>query len=1357
MAKLVQDIAFIPGSGLNSDNTLRFIPIGDSPYRLHITPVGEGENGVLTNMKGCEQVVIPANSLIEFTTSDVYSVVGSFYNATLRACYYFIHSLPYDSGGGVYLYDNKLLRYNTDTETVDLLFLDTGNYLGLSYDTMMKDIRMIETWLFFNPKGTEPKMIDVVMAYNYTHTDTYAPASTYSTGNLVKFYGGVFVATAAVAAGYTPSTHTSLWRRVGDAYGAGTYFGQDEFDFCFDVIKQPPVKRLSFEYGSEPYYAAGYGANNVRGRVFKFAYRYQYFDNAYSVFSAHSAPSLPPDGEVYNGEIVGISTTNNHITFQIPLGLPAIIKSVDLAFQEGESDWKIATSIDRQSQSLLDDLVQEYNFYNNEVYNSIDNTLPEIVYHAVPREAGAQEVINLNTLVYGRCKEGFNSLAKEEMDVVLTPVAVKLEESYEIGTLHRDNGTVSGDTGTDYFTAEIEPGDEFGYPDRYNSMLSLDGASTLLTAGDIFSITLNGIKYTYPVVAGDIDDDELLAEGLVAYILSATPFSAFITELVGGWYLGFQDFEYYPQVSECFFYTPLSSVATLAKQSGFKTGAEHPFCIFYYDENLRRGDANISDGSTVYVPQFVEDTDVDGTNFKYAIEWEVDHTPPSWARYWRWGKAENSLTSFFVQYTISAYGNEGSFSYFDITPLQTLKTTDETNWNQFPNSIIDEYVWEKGDRVRIITAANNPAGTDPLGALVDRIYDYEILKYDDTTNYIYIQKQIAPSAVGENSLIEIYRPKKGTSVDLYYEFGPILPIIEDSVGERVHKGITQDQDTDAEVPATGTFTTGDVFHIIRTPSKYLLNNNFTVGVFHESMHYSDFYTSDYWDKGKAGFVSRIGEQTLNIIRYSNTYVQGTQLNGLTAFDPLKLREINDLYGNIRAIREVGDTLKVYQDTKASSILIGKQEYVDSRGNEQVMTSDRTLGSIRYSPSAYGTVFAESITKNNRYIYGFDIYNGVMFRDSANGIFPISGRFESTDGRGSYKMETYFKAKSKALLASGVANVRVYTLWDEEYGLLYVTFIDRANADNNETILFHEGSNRWVTFADLTKVDTWNEFLFPTYMVVRGFESGLEPFYDGSDGYTYFTLESSSNASVFASTPEYEIEVLQATVRTSPNASPDDLEVEIEILSPTIVITEVDLFPYSFTWPAAQSGVAYKIDLYIVATLNGGPSTAIITAKPSWLTVRRGALTIGVGDTVTPEDILTVFPATVNTGVLRTGLFTIQDSSGNTESTTFTQSATTGVTVTVIEDRVEEPFFLLSKSGTAAAGSATVNITFTPDNSLHSSGETFDVYYRITKNGAPAGDGTFTGTDEQSNTEALTMTSVAAGGDVIMVYLGNGTF
>jgi hypothetical protein len=1251
MPKTVQNTIFA-GGGLNTDDAYRFMAPTDAPYRLHVTPAGEGENGVLTNMKGCEQVVLPIT--ITFTSSEVYSVVGSHYNASTRACYYFIHSLPYDSGGGVYKYDNKLLRYNTDTDNVELIFLDEANYLGLSHDTLMKDIRMIETWLYFNPKDTEPKMIDVDMAYNYANYDAYSAASAYTTGDVVTYKGGLFYANQAVSVSESPSSHTAKWDRIGNAYEGGVFFGQSEFNFCFDSIKQPPVKRLGFNYGTEPYYAAGYGVNNLRGKTFRFAYRYQYFDDAYSVFSAHSRPTLPVDGEVYNGEIIGETTINNHIVFQLPLGLPAIVKAVELVFQEGEGDWKVATTIERQEQSLLAAVVQEYKFYNNENYQSLDNSLPNVVASAVPREAGCQEIINLNTLLYGRCKEGFNSLQPGDLDVTLTPVAVELTDEFEVNTLRRDNGTVVGATATGDFTVAVTDEDEEGgFADEYITKLSMTWAHDIVVEGDIFTITVDGIKHTYTLLAPDVTGNEALTDALVAFLGARVSVYVYKYENSGNFYIYFQSPVYYPQVSQCIFYLPTSSVAALAKQSGFKTGAKHPFCILYYDKNLRRGDANISSSTSVYVPQFVEDTDVTGVNFKYTIKWEVNHLPPAYARYWKWGKAANSLTPYFVQYIIADYGNDGALSYLDISPLQTLKGGAN---NVFPNSIIDEYVWEKGDRVRLITETNDPAvGPNAIGDFLSRVFDYEIVKQDDDTNRIYIQYVASPPNVGENSLIEIYRPKKADVVDVYYEFGDIMPIVVDTAGVSVHGGMTQDQDTALANAATGVFTTGDVYHIIRTPSKPLLAAAVTTGVFHESMHYSDFYISDVWDKGKIAIESRIGEQTLNIIRYSNTYVQGTQLNGLTTFEAGNYKEVNDIYGQIRAMREVGDTLKVYQDVKSSSILIGRQEYSDSVGNTQVVTSNRVLGSIRYSPTSYGTIFPESVTKNNRYVYLFDVYNGAVCRDSANGIFPISGRFEAVDGRGSYKMETYFKEKAKAFLASGVENVKVMTVWDEEYGFLYVTFVDKANADNNDTIVFHEGSNRWITFADLTKVDTWNEFLFPTYTVVRGFESGLEPLYDESDGYTYFTLESSSNASFFTSTIEYEVEVLQATIRTSPNASPNQQDVEIEVLSPAIVISGVFLDPSGAGWEWDEFGTSYATTVTITIPVGVGT----ITSKPSWLACKEdaGGILMGVGDAVTNGSSVSIYPINRNpSGVQKTGSFTITDSYGNSDSVTVVQNA-----------------------------------------------------------------------------------------------------
>lgn len=1304
MAKLRQQIVF-PNSGLNSDDETRWMQVGDSPYRLNCMVGEEGSNGVITNLKGCEKVEYNT-SIISFSNSDIYTVVGSYYDAATRACYYFIHSLPYDAtGSDDYLYDDKLLRYNTDTETIDLIFLDTGNYLGLTSETMMKDITMIDGWLFFNPKGTGPKMIDVDMAYNYTRYDTYDPAEAYVLGDVVNYYGGIYVATAAAAATESPAEEPTKWDEIGEAYSNLTYFDQREFEFCFDVIKQPPSRRLrDVSYATD----TTYGANNVRGKVFTFAYRYQYWDGAYSVYSAYSTPALPTGGEMYSGEIIGDITNNNYINITVPLGIPSLIKTVEVVFREGEGDWYLLTTIDRQATSLRDyDGAYPISFYNNASYKNVDNFLLDEIYHAVPREAGCQAMIGLNTLLYGRCKEGFDSLSADDIDVTLTAGEEQLTPALDIQTLKRDLGfAAAGNPTGDWKKVKWEgrwlsqsgsvEHPYFYAPDRYYTVLKLDwfpgiGAAEVVE-GDVISITLGWTRYLYTLTAADVVSVDTFGAALVAFLSDKSSMSVYYSDDgLARFHPNFGSGDFELHTAQCLvfeseagymwispttqIYTAATTVSSLAKRSGFKTGANHPFCLFYYDENLRRSGANISGDTTCYVPTIPE-APLTGINYKFNIEWEVNHTPPSWAKYWRWGYAGNSLTSSFRQYIIAgmAIGTDPDDDKWliDITPLQTLKTSATSGYNVFPNSIIDEYVWEAGDRIRFITEKTAPASVASpyIGAVADAVYEYEILGYDDDTKKISIRHvSELDTHFGENSLVEIYTPKRSvpaaeageaTTLEGYFEFGDLMPIKTDAVtGALIHGAWieTNDQDDDAGTPATGVFTTGDVYHIVRTPSKPLSTSATTAGVFHESMHYSDFYISDYWDRGKIGFIDRIGEKTLNIIRYSNTYIQGTEINGLTAFEPLNFKELNDVYGDIRAMREVGDTLKVYQDVKASSIQIGRREYVDAMGNKQVVTSDQVLGSIRYSNTSYGTVFAESVTKNNRHIYGFDIYNGVLWRDSANGIFPVSGRFQSADGAGDYKMESAFKSKSKSLLASGVANVRVYTLWDEEHGALYVTFIDKADNTNSETLLFHEGSNRWISYADISRQDTWNEFLFPEYFVVKGFEGGLEIDYDSDDGYTYFDLDTSASNAPEPSVTDIEIESLGVDVVVSVTPLPSLTDIEIESLEVDVVIKEISVSPSSKTWESFMFGSSEAEDI----TLSASAGESFIQSKPVWLSVEMadssnsyGGNLIAEGDPIPDGRLLRMYPASANTGSLRTGTLTFMDDAFNEASITVTQ-------------------------------------------------------------------------------------------------------
>jgi hypothetical protein len=130
---------------------------------------------------------------------------------------------------------------------------------------------------------------------------------------------------------------------------------------------------------------------------------------------------------------------------------------------------------------------------------------------------------------------------------------------------------------------------------------------------------------------------------------------------------------------------------------------------------------------------------------------------------------------------------------------------------------------------------------------------------------------------------------------------------------------------------------------------------------------------------------------------------------------------------------------------------------------------------------YGTVNPESVTKNERYVYGFDIYNGVFWRDSANGLFPISGKVATESGLADYRMSEYFRTKANDLIAAGLSQVKVFSEWDEYTKCLFVTFLNSTGDEYigtlSDTIAFHEPSNRWISFYDFWKDNdgTYDEY------------------------------------------------------------------------------------------------------------------------------------------------------------------------------------------------------------------------------------------------------------------------------------------
>lgn len=1339
MSDLRQNIVF-PGSGMDTDSSLEYVANGDGRERRNILVGGDEANGILINMFGNER---PVNwSDVELNLSYCYRVIGSHYNRLQRAVYYFVFSLPYEleSGGassssttttttttesgdldidytsGTFEYDNMLLRYWEDTRTIDIIFRDRRNYFGLHYDYPMKDITMIGDWLYFNPRVSDPKFIDVEMAYNYTNYDAYDPTLTYVYGDYVTYYGGLFMANVAIGVGETPVNTEAKWDRIGDSYQDETKLSFDsEFRYAFNVIKLPPITRPSIAYATD----STINSNNIRGKVVKFTYRYQYFDNSYSVFSAFSKVSLPLDDEQWNGEILGNANLNNYLTVDINLHSAALVKSVEIFFQTIGADWRRCKIVNRREQTVLTEINYTYSFYNNEAYEVYADPAEILKIHdAVPLKSNSQEIINKNILCYGGVTEGFDNIPKEDIDVTLTPVARPIIEIFEESNPKQDNLS-TGDGDYTYLTEETDEG--YNYITlAYYAVLDLnDFAAWGIADGDAFKIVADGVQNVIILGAADIVSAEAIADAIYNGFYHAYLWIDQTHNVDGELWIG--SLGMYPVITVSRFYTPDALLSTkLSKYNGFKTGAFHPFCIFYYDESMRRCDSQTSkesinttgytyDGTTVYVPMFTETSPVLDEKHRYAIEWTINHQPPDYAKFWRWGYAGNSLCSYFVQYIIDDIDDgsdeESNMTVVDISPLQTIKYTTETNWNQFPASNIDAYTWEKGDRVRFLTEAGDNAtpGTD-LGAFLGAVYDYEIIKqgdssasayskyyeYDPTVAYavaqrvkyngkayeanagaavgetpgntpgkwdelpdpfysIYVQKfDYAEIGIGKCSLIEIYRPAKETTHEVYYEFGDMMSIVYDSAGVKAHEGILTNQDSVLGTAASGTFETGDVYHIFRTPSLPLDSSDLDQAVFHESMWWSDFYKSDDWDRGKAGVESNFGERYLNIIRYSNQYLQNTGINGLSTFDGINYKELNDVFGDIVAIYELGDTLRCYQKRKASSILIGRTEYNDADGNATVAISTSVLGAIRYSTTNFSTVFPECISRNNKFIYGFDIYNGVVFRDTTNGIFPISGKYVDANGESDYRMAHYFKDKSKALLESGIDHCDVMSVWDEEFKNLYIIFKDYVEESNNETIVFHEPSNRWICYMDLDQTPPFhNEFLEPTYEITQGFEGGIGYSFDEDTRFAMFDIQAANNRTVTPDTISMTMTPYDPTPSDESEGSQDNISMSATVYAPTIHISFITLDPYSAEWTYNQYDSANTRTISI--TTNG--DAAVVDGVPVWLTAKNETLhtiTNGV-TTVNNGEHLYLYPTAENTGNDRSGTITLTDAYGNTAS------------------------------------------------------------------------------------------------------------
>jgi hypothetical protein len=424
--------------------------------------------------------------------------------------------------------------------------------------------------------------------------------------------------------------------------------------------------------------------------------------------------------------------------------------------------------------------------------------------------------------------------------------------------------------------------------------------------------------------------------------------------------------------------------------------------------------------------------------------------------------------------------------------------------------------------------------------------EVEVLQYDSASNVIVVNEfdylsLFGVSMNGWGGLCEIYTPKKDVAEDVWYEIEKF-----DIIGSgalKYHGGNIQNQSVGQ--PAIIESDYGDVYYRKRelatgvyfaifnnynavtaedwTKQKQVITwnddesiflrgvNTFTIFYnpyfriyynyleksyiflptmvsrfyFIEDFNYSDYYVSDGHGRGRIGIENNKTVRThyKTGVIHSAQYVMGSFINGLSSFDTLGNAEyLDDTFGPVNRLKQVGYTLKCLQDRKEVSIYVQRSYATSGDGSGQLAYASKTFGGVNPSETLYGCIHPGSVLIIENDMYYYDYNSGTVVRSSSNGQYDLTGP--------KYKFNYYLTNKT-----AEIGKVEQKDVFGRMYQSKYepIAFVDEQNTeytlnfvkyfypvdkpaeilgnkiyyqyDSNEAPVFDYLEDRWKTFVD----------------------------------------------------------------------------------------------------------------------------------------------------------------------------------------------------------------------------------------------------------------------------------------------------
>jgi len=183
-----------------------------------------------------------------------------------------------------------------------------------------------------------------------------------------------------------------------------------------NAAKIPPLTPIAAGYITD----ANVANNNVYNRYFRFAYRWVYENGEKSTFSPSSTCPIPTTAAPQSP--INPSADNCILLINIISPSTDDFKAIEVYGQEYNGtewgDFFLIVNLDRVTAGLP--YSETFNFYNNAIYTPISIAESGLRFDYLPDVANTMELLNGNVIIYGGVTEGYDNIAREDINVQIT-------------------------------------------------------------------------------------------------------------------------------------------------------------------------------------------------------------------------------------------------------------------------------------------------------------------------------------------------------------------------------------------------------------------------------------------------------------------------------------------------------------------------------------------------------------------------------------------------------------------------------------------------------------------------------------------------------------------------------------------------------------------------------------------------------------------------------------------------------------------------------------------------------------------------------------------------------------------------